>query len=140
MPKPPAISAGYSQRALPDKLGIKPGARIGLIGAPKDFDQTLGDLPAGAVLRDGARGPCELRIVFAQTRAELTRRMTALERRADGIHFWFCWPKLTGPLAGELGESDVRRCGLAAGFVDYKVCAVDHAWSGLKFAPRKRQP
>jgi hypothetical protein len=31
----------------------------------------------------------------------------------------------------------VRRFGLASGFVDYKVCAIDPAWSGLLFARRK---
>jgi hypothetical protein len=32
----------------------------------------------------------------------------------------------------------VRRFGLAARFVDYKICAVDQTWSGLLFARRKR--
>jgi hypothetical protein len=40
-------------------------------------------------------------------------------------------------MAGELDENAVRDAGLALGFVDYKVCAVDEAWSGLKFARRK---
>jgi hypothetical protein len=29
---------------LPRKLGIKPGARLGLIGAPDGFDPTLAEL------------------------------------------------------------------------------------------------
>jgi len=47
------------------------------------------------------------------------------------------WPKKASPLAADLSQSDVRRLGLAAGLVDYKVCAVDADWSGLKFARRK---
>ena len=35
---------------LPRKLGIKPGARLGLIGAPDGFATTLGELPAEDVL------------------------------------------------------------------------------------------
>jgi hypothetical protein len=31
----------------------------------------------------------------------------------------------------------VREVGLAAGLVDYKVCAVDATWSGLRFTRRK---
>jgi hypothetical protein len=34
-------------------------------------------------------------------------------------------------------QNDVRAAGLAAGLVDYKVCAVDADWSGLKFARKK---
>jgi len=33
-------------------------------------------------------------------------------------------------MASDLGEKEVRAFGLAAGFVDYKVCAVDPTWSG----------
>jgi len=31
----------------------------------------------------------------------------------------------------------VRAIGLANGLVDYKICAVDATWSGLKFSVRK---
>jgi hypothetical protein len=31
----------------------------------------------------------------------------------------------------------VREFGLGAGWVDYKVCAIDETWSGLCFARRK---
>ena len=41
--------AGYSGTPLPKKLGIKPGARLGLVGAPDDFAETLGELPDGVV-------------------------------------------------------------------------------------------
>ena len=42
MSPPPA---GYSGTPLVRKLGIKPGSRLGLIGAPEGFDGTLGELP-----------------------------------------------------------------------------------------------
>jgi len=31
----------------------------------------------------------------------------------------------------------VRKTGLAAGLVDYKVSAIDETWTGLRFAVRK---
>ena len=43
--------AGYSGTPLVRKLGIKPEARLGLIGAPDGFDATLGELPAGVHVR-----------------------------------------------------------------------------------------
>jgi hypothetical protein len=131
------LSAGYSKRSLPDKLGIKPGATIVLIGAPEDFATTLGDLPPGAALRKTPRGAADLRLAFARDAKELEKRFAILDGLRDGAHFWVCWPKRTGPMAGELDENAVRDAGLALGFVDYKVCAVDECWSGLKFAPRK---
>jgi len=41
------------------------------------------------------------------------------------------------PLATDIAEADARAFGLAAGWVDYKICAVDATWSGLLFARRK---
>jgi len=37
-----------------------------------------------------------------------------------------------------VSENDVRDTGLANGIVDYKVCAINETWSGLKFARQKR--
>jgi hypothetical protein len=36
-------------------------------------------------------------------------------------------------------QNIVRETGLASGLVDYKVCAIDATWSGLKFAQRKEK-
>ena len=44
----PAQPAGYSGTPLPKKLGIKPGARVGLAGAPDGFGALLEPLPDGA--------------------------------------------------------------------------------------------
>jgi len=34
----------------------------------------------------------------------------------------------------------VRRAGLAAGLVDFKICAIDADWSGLAFTRRRDRP
>jgi len=47
------------------------------------------------------------------------------------------WPKKASGVTTDLTENRVRDAGLAHGLVDYKVCAIDATWSGLKFARRK---
>jgi hypothetical protein len=47
--------AGYSGTPLPQKLGLKPGARLGLVKAPADFASTLGALPPRVVVRSVGR-------------------------------------------------------------------------------------
>jgi hypothetical protein len=37
----------------------------------------------------------------------------------------------------DLDGNIVRTTGLAAGWVDYKVCSIDATWSGLAFKRRK---
>ena len=131
--------AGYSGTPLPRKLGIKPGTRLGLVGAPDDFAETLGDLPEGVspgpVARDKNR--FDLIVCFARSSKELARDLPALPARlepAGGL--WIAWPKKSSGLATDLTEAEVRARGLATGLVDNKVCAIDDTWSGLRFVVR----
>ena len=132
-----AAQAGYSGTPLPKKLGIKPNSTTALVGAPQGFRKTLGDLPEGARLRDEFRGEEELTIWFVRSRAELTRGMKQMAAKRNERKLWIAWPKKTSKLAADFSENDVREAGLAAGLVDFKVCAIDFDWSGLCFSRRK---
>jgi hypothetical protein len=129
--------AGYSGTPLPKKLGIKPGTAALLVAAPEGFERTLGALPEGATLRRAGRGGAELVIWFVRSAQDLARGMTRMAARVEGGGMWIAWPKLGSPLASDLRENLVRDAALAEGLVDYKVCAIDATWSGLKFARRK---
>jgi hypothetical protein len=129
--------AGYSGRPLVEKLGIKPGAAVAIVGAPPDYAATLGALPAGVSLRAAARGPLDWIQLFVRRRADLERRLPALARalRPDGA-LWVSWPKRASGVATDLTEDGVRAVALAHRLVDVKVCAVDDVWSGLKLVVR----
>jgi hypothetical protein len=131
------MPAGYSTRSLPDKLGIKPGFRIALVGAPKGYDAILVPLPPGVVRAKTVRGPLDLIQVFATSVGELARRFPTLKRALaiDGA-LWVSWPKRASGVVTDLGDGPVREIGLAHGLVDIKVCAVDEVWSGLEFVYR----
>jgi hypothetical protein len=130
------LRSGYSGTPLPKKLGIKEGTTVSLVGAPDGFgfQQTLGGLPEGARLRRGRTAGADLVLWFVGTRREFDR---GLERQAQLDVLWIVWPKKTSALAGDLTQNVVRAAGLAAGLVDYKVCAVDETWSGLLFRRRR---
>jgi CheY-like chemotaxis protein len=138
-PSVPGAMAGYSGTPLPRKLGFKAGQRVLLLGAPRDFDRTLGDLPGGVrvVRRGSGRGAVVL--LFRRTRSELERDFEKAARAtAEGGRLWIVWPKKTSPLARDLDGNRVRATGLARDWVDFKICAIDDDWSGLCFARRAR--
>ncbi len=126
-------SAGYSGTPLPKKLGIKEGTRVALVGAPPGFEAVLGELPAGAVARAGRRGAADLTLWFVRSRAELRADIVSMVLRGKASGLWICWAKRTSPLASDVGEADVRNTALANGLVDFKICALDADWSGLRF-------
>jgi len=134
---PASALAGYSGTPLPRKLGIKPGRVVALVGAPADFETTLGALPPGVIVRRGARGRCDLVIWFPASRKELETRVERMGAFAGGDGLWIVWPKKASGVATDLDQAAVRGAGLAVGLVDYKIAALDAVFSGLKFARRK---
>jgi len=113
------------------------GARIQLVGAPADFDETLGDMPEA--VKPVATGTLDFAMLFVRRKSDLEKRFARLRDRleSDGM-LWIAWPKKTSGVDTDLSEAIVRGIGLDAGLVDVKVCAVDHTWSGLKFVRRLR--
>lgn len=135
--------AGYSGTPLAKKLGIRAGARVVALKAPKTFERDLGRLPDEAKLKTDLRGrsPVDVGLVFTMRESELRRELPRLQKRmASNGGLWVAWPKLTAVKAQGL-DSDltgdvVRSLGLATGWVDNKVCAIDDTWSGLRFVMR----
>jgi len=128
--------AGYSGTPLAKKLGIKEGARLAVLGAPKGF--AIDDLPPGVEPRTAARGVSDVMVSFHTSRAELARRLPTLMRALDvdgGL--WISWPKKASGVVTDITEDVVREVALPTGLVDVKVCAIDETWSGLRLCLRK---
>jgi hypothetical protein len=134
------MSAGYSGTPLPRKLGIKPGHRVLLVGAPEGFEkETLGALPDGVEIAREAAGErtADVIVAFCTARAEVQARVDALRGRMEpAAGLWIAWPKRASKVPTDVTEDVVREIGLAAGLVDNKVCAIDGTWSGLRLVIR----
>src|SRR4051794_3409321 len=130
--------AGYSGTPLPRKLGIKPGHRVLLLGAPDGFAaRTLGELPEDVAVVTRASGEGDVIVAFHTPRAELAKRMPALrERMVPNAGLWIAWPKRAAKVETDLTEDVVRELALANALVDNKVCAIDATWSGLRLVIR----
>jgi hypothetical protein len=119
------------------KLGIRPGSRVTVSGAPDGFPATLGELPPGARLSSRAGPSRDVILVFATHRADLEPRVHRLlpSLAVDG-GLWLCYPKRASGMATDLDFAVVQRIGLEAGLVDNKSVAVDDMWSGVRFVVR----
>lgn len=130
---------GYSGTPLPRKLGIQPGHRVLLWGAPPGFDAVLDPLPEPIQLATTARsrGPFDVIVLFAQREAVLRDRFAkAAARLEPNGGLWIAWPKQASGVETDLNGNVVRGFGLGEGLVDNKVCAIDDTWSGLRFVVR----
>ena len=120
--------AGYSGKPLIEKLGIRDGDRVTVIGVDDaHFDRQL-----AARTDDVSRGRTRTdtrAVVYGITKtAQLDRLATLADTiQRDGM-IWVVWPKGRK----ELTEPHVRDAALAQGLVDVKVCAFSETLSALK--------
>lgn len=135
--RPPTRLAGYSGTPLPKKLGLKPGGTLALVDAPDGLEAILAPLPEGAAILSGDAA-ADIAVYFLRSAADLRSRLPRMVEQAAAGGLWMAWPKKASGLATDLTETIVRAEGLAAGLVDFKVCAIDATWSGLRFSVARR--
>jgi hypothetical protein len=139
-PKTPVVvetMAGYSGTPLPKKLGIKQNSIVALIGAPDAFESKLIPMPEDVRLTSKARGADRV-VLFVRSMKDLEQKWTGVtDTTAPNSTVWIAWPKQASGIQTDVNETKIRAHGMGAGWVDYKVCAIDETWSGLAFARRK---
>ena len=131
--------SGYSGTPIAKKLGIGPGCRVLVTGAPAAY-RTIVDLPDGVTLARTPGARVDVFHAFVTQRSELASRLPRwlAAMRADAV-VWVSWPKRASKLPTDVTEDVVREVALPLGLVDVKVCAVDERWSGLKLVIRKER-
>ena len=138
--------AGYSGKALPEKLGYKPGTVVAFLALP----ESLAGLPLSTAFAEITRrkdwatalAPLTFDLIHAFTtgRAEIADHLASLEAalKPDGA-IWVSWPKKAAKVQTDVTEDVVRTEALKLDLVDVKVAALDAVWSGLKLVIRKER-
>lgn len=133
-------ASGHSGTPLVQKLAIKDGHRVAILGASRRFPDALAAVKATAASRvkRGAE-PFDVIVLFSDRRRMLERRFAAAARALDPAGgLWVAWPKRASGIPTDVTEDVVREIALAAGLVDNKVCAIDEIWSGLRCVYRRK--
>jgi len=128
--------AGYSGKALWQKLGLREGQRLYVFEPPGELAQLLQGAPK--VARLARLSEFDVGLLFVTSRAVLAATLPRLlGKLADGGMIWVAWPKKSSGAATDVTEDTVRDVALPLGIVDVKVCAIDATWSGLKLLRRR---
>ncbi len=120
-------------RGLLDKLGVKPGGRVAVLGLDDPgFMAQLRERTDQVVTSRPAKGTA-LVLVAMKAPGDLERLATLRKAIEPDGALWVIWPK--GQKA--FREDDVRAAGPAAGLVDVKVVSFSDTLSGLKMVVPK---
>jgi hypothetical protein len=133
---------GYSGTPLGQKLGIKEGHTVLLLGAPTGF--VVPSLPSAVTVakRLGA-GPYDVTVVFVKKRDHLIEKIATCRpkmHQAGGL--WIAWPKQSSGVATDIVEDTIREVALPTGLVEQQASALERqrtnaTWSGLRLVIRK---
>jgi CheY-like chemotaxis protein len=134
---PPQMMERYALRTSAQKLGVKPETAVAVFDAPRGYAQILGPLPAGAMLVEEPPDPCAVTIWFAHDPETFLAALPRMQRIASKTKLWVAWKKKSAAPTSRLSDEFVRNSAIAAGLVDYKVCAIDATWSGLALAAKR---
>jgi hypothetical protein len=130
--------AGYSKTPLAQKLGIKAGTNVAVLGAPAGYRKWLAPLPQSVSFSERAIAGSPFVHLFVSERRTLEKELKRIRKLlADAGVLWVSWPKKSSGVATDITEDVIRDVCLPLGFVDVKVCAVDETWSGLKLMIRR---
>jgi hypothetical protein len=127
--KPREPERDYSHRALLDKLGVKAGQRICVLGM--EDVAFLKDL--AAIAPDAAHGKLRKESDLIFLAAEDLKSLARIESLEPHMQrngaIWIVYPK------GQqhIREADVRAAGKLAGFTDNKVCRFSDTHTALRF-------
>lgn len=126
--RPAAAQVGYSKRPRIDKLGVKPDARVALIGLDdpafmRELRERTNDISV-----DRPKAGTNM-VLFQIDGPKPLARLTSLQKsitREGAI--WMLWPKGRKHIT----EGMIRDEAIAQGLVDIKVMAFSEVLSGLK--------
>lgn len=128
------MDGGYSGTPQLKKLGIVPGARWRVDGAPAGWTfETQPDVS----LRVSAGSPADVVVAFVSVAAQIPPTLQRLEPVIfPAGALWIAWPRKAGGHVSNITDTVVRDAALARSLVDTKVAAIDADWSGLRLVWR----
>ena len=137
--------AGYSQKSLPAKLGLKDGMVVAFAALPAELGDLADACDFATVERYDAwagmsnhRQEFDAAHAFTKARAEIEDHLGDVQDaiKRDGM-IWVSWPKKASKMPTDVTEDVIRAEALKLDLVDVKVAAIDEIWSGLKLVIRK---
>jgi hypothetical protein len=127
--KPRAPERDYSHRTLTEKLGIKPGQRIAVLGVEdaelqRDLEGIIPDYSRGNRI-----GDADLIFFSAEAKVDLSKLKSLARSICKSSGIWVVYPK------GQthIREIDVINAGKSAGLTDNKVVRFSATHTALRF-------
>lgn len=117
-----------SDKPVAERLQVKSGRRLAVIGASPELDRAIGAADARAEL-----GRADVVLIVGPDRAGLEASLpTTLAEACDTAILWVAYPNLSSSLASDLGRDTIRALVPHYGLDTVSQIAIDADWSALR--------
>jgi hypothetical protein len=118
------------------KLGLKPGMRALVLGAPSGYMNSLAPLPDRVEVSQSLGSAHEFVQFFATKKSAITKSAKKLlQSAAPGALVWITYPKKTSGVESDLSREEVWAAMEGTGWRPVSQIAIDDVWSALRFRP-----
>ena len=117
-----------SDKPVAERLQVKPGRRLAVLGAAADLDGKVGAADARCGLAEA-----DVVLLVASDRARLDSALPGVLAQASrAALLWIAYPKLTSTLAADLSRDVIHRLAPEFGLDTVAQIAIDEDWSALR--------
>lgn len=121
-----------SEKPVAQKLLIKPGRKVGLVNAPQDHAELLGELAGGTLVTDESL-PLDILVLFANDRADLEQYLPQTrERIAPGGIIWVAYHKGTSKTKTDIHRDSINDYAKTLGMEGIFIISINADWSALR--------
>jgi hypothetical protein len=114
-----------SDKPVAERLQVKNGRRLAVVGAPLAVDRLIGAPRAKS-------GEADVVLLFVRDRAGMNKQIPQLLRAPATAILWLAYPKLTSKLAGDLSRDVIHDAAPAHGLDVVSQIAIDDDWSAMR--------
>ena len=117
-----------SDKPVAERLQVKGGRRLAVVGASAALEKTVGAAKARADLASA-----DVVLLFTPDRASLDARLpSVLTKMPATAILWVAYPKLSSKLAADLSRDIIHALAPRHGLDTVSQIAIDHDWSALR--------
>jgi hypothetical protein len=117
-----------SDKPVAERLQVKGGRRLAVIGASAALEKTVGAAKARADL-----AKADVVLLFAPDRADLDAKLPdVLKKMPNSAIIWVAYPKLSSKLAADLSRDIIHALAPKHGLDTVSQIAIDEDWSALR--------
>jgi len=125
-----------SDKTIAQKLMVKAGQTVLILNAPNGYKQSIGKLPADAIIFSKGGQSADIVQAFIRTKTELEDQLISLKSmlKPKGI-LWITYPKGTGKFPADINRDIIRTYASTIGLEAVAIFSVDENWAALRMKP-----